>query len=379
MTAETTSLAGQRTQVLDRLFSCLADAAAGHTPAGGVGEECLDPAAADAAEFANTQPPPLIENADDLRAAHEWLLRERQRLDVYTRDQLARVQQERQSFVQQTNLKEQALVLRMQEHNRREEMLVHQSGALRQRAEALAEQERKVAVHLDAMRNGQAELEELRRVSAALRQDVQGQRVLLQRLHTDAASVEREREAARADLAAREASLRGEKEAFAARQERLNQRLQALDEADAAAGRRAAELEEMETRLRRDFQRQEEEQAQLRQVSTGLAADTKGQRALLERLLAEAASLVKARDTSQKHLASQAAAVHAEKAKLAARQEEMNRRLRALDEAEAAIQRRATELDELESRQREELAEQERQLHVLRQEARAADPCTVHD
>src|SRR5207302_32568 len=116
-------------------------------------------------------------------------------------------QKEHQAFVQQTYLKEQALVFRTQELNRKEEMLLHQAGVLRQQTAALAEERQKLAPYLDPLWKGQEELAELRRVSAGTREDVKGQRGLLERLRSEAASVEKAREASAAGLAAREAVL----------------------------------------------------------------------------------------------------------------------------------------------------------------------------
>jgi chromosome segregation ATPase len=376
MTTGTPPPAGPRTLVLDRLFSHLAEEAAGRAVADG-GDTCFYPPDGNPRKFAETEPPPPMESAADLRAAHEWLLRERERLDIYTRGQLLRTQREHQAFVQQTYLKEQALVLRTQELNRKEEMLVHQFGVLRQKAAAVEEQERKVAPYLEALRNAQAELEDLRRQSCALHADVKGQQALRERLRSEAESLEREREATRADLAAREAAFREEKRAVAARHARMDQRLQALDEAEAAAARRVAELDELEARLRREFREQEEELAQLRRVSAGLLQDTKGQRSLLQRIRVETESLAKARDTVQKHLAGQAAAIRAEKESLAARQAELKRRLQALEEAEAAFRRRASEPDELESRPHEDFKGRELPPNGMRQASQAADSRAV--
>ncbi len=369
-------LAEQGTQILDSLFSHLADAASGRPPPDERNGFSAGPPGADEPdELAHVQPPPQIANDADLRAAHEWLHRERQRLDAYTRGQLARVRREHQGFLQQTYLQEQALVLRTQELNRKDEMLAHQAGAIRREAGDLAERQRKLAPYLDPLWHGQEELAEMRRVSCGLRGDVKGQRALLERLRAEAAALEQEREAARAELAAGEAALREEKIALAARQEQLNQRLLGLDGAEAAVRRRTAELDELEARLRRDFAHQEEQLSQLRRLSASLLQDTKGQWALLERLRAEAASREEARDTDQKQLAARAAALQQKQEALDARQGQMDYRLLALEEAEVAARRRAAELDELQMSLRRDFAEQERELNSRRQDARAADPC----
>src|SRR5687768_14298724 len=75
-------------------------------------------------------PVPVVNSPEELRAASEWLARERQRLEAYTRSQLARVQEERQALAQQQYLNEQTLIFRSQELTRREEMLLTQGRSL---------------------------------------------------------------------------------------------------------------------------------------------------------------------------------------------------------------------------------------------------------
>ncbi len=356
----------RHTLALDHLFSRLAEQAAGRPLPPDADDAAFEaPGAADAAEFAETQPPPPIESAADLKAAHEWLLRERQRLSAYTRSQLARVQNEHQAFVQQAYLKEQGLIFRTQEFNRKEEMLGHQFGVLRQQAAELAERQRKLAPYLDPLWQGEAELAELRRVSGALRQDVNEQRALLERMRSDAASLEKQQAATQAELAARaarSACLLQEKESLAARQAQMSQRLLALDDAEAAARRRAAELDELEARLRREFQQQEEQLAQLRRRGEPVAGDGRATCGSWSRLRAETAGLEKGREAARAEMA----AFQEEKQSLAARQTQMSQRLLALDDAEAAARRRAAELDELEARLRREFQQQEQEHAELR-------------
>ena len=340
MSAHPTTPAPQLTQALDAIFAHLSDPA-GPPPA---------PAEADPAAFAQPEPPPPVENAADLQAAREWLLREQRRLEEYTRSQLARVRAEHQDLIQQAYLKEQALVFRTQEYNRKEELLQHQAGVLRQQAAALADERQKLAPYLDPLWKGQEELAELRRVSAGLREDVKGQRALLERLRLETASWQQAREAAEADLAVRTAALGREKEFLAARQAEMDRRVTALEAAEAAVRRRDAEWNDLEARLRRDLDEQAERLAGLRRDSGALAQDVKGQRTLLARLRSEAAAIEKARDTAQRELAARAAVLRREREALEARQAQMSQRLADLEKAEAALGRRGAELDELEAR-----------------------------
>src|SRR5438128_2430626 len=97
---------GLHQQVLDFVFARLGGSPEAPAPAG--------PAAAPA-EAGEPPPPPSVHSPEDFRSGAEWLQRERQRLEAYTRTQLARVQEERQALVQQQYLNEQTLVLRCQE------------------------------------------------------------------------------------------------------------------------------------------------------------------------------------------------------------------------------------------------------------------------
>src|SRR5262249_48608998 len=70
--------------------------------------------------------PPAIRSDDDVRAANEWLQRERKRLQEYTETQLARVANEHQALVSQNYRNEQQMILACQELSRKEEMLARQ-------------------------------------------------------------------------------------------------------------------------------------------------------------------------------------------------------------------------------------------------------------
>ena len=76
----------------------------------------------------------MIQNAADLRAANEWLRRERQRLEQYTQTQLDRIQSDRQALVTQTARNEQMIITGCQELSRKEELLARQSRTLQQQA-----------------------------------------------------------------------------------------------------------------------------------------------------------------------------------------------------------------------------------------------------
>src|SRR5271165_5159029 len=60
------------------------------------------------------EPPPGVNGSVELRAAYEWLQRERRRLEGYTQSQLQRLRGEHQAMVQQNYLNEEALILQSQ-------------------------------------------------------------------------------------------------------------------------------------------------------------------------------------------------------------------------------------------------------------------------
>src|SRR5262249_28777664 len=79
-------------------------------------------------EGSDTAPaePPVIHGPADLRAANEWFQRERQRLQQYTQNQLARIQEDRQALLGQNYIKEQTLIVRAQELSRQEQLVALQ-------------------------------------------------------------------------------------------------------------------------------------------------------------------------------------------------------------------------------------------------------------
>jgi chromosome segregation ATPase len=257
------------TAALDSLFSGFAPDGPSWAPEG---TYPLGPPA----PIQESEPPPSIESPADLRAAREWLRRERECLKAYTQAQLARLQQQQQSALAQNYHAEQSLILRVQELNRREEFQAHQAGAL-------AEQKADLEARAAELEGAREELASLTRAGEQARQEVQAQRAILRALRDDTAALQRTRDGARAALAALRAALaeaQGEQRALAERQAQLEQRSLALERAEAAAQQRLAELDDLEARLRGEFEALErrlgeerrdleEQHARLRQRSRG--------------------------------------------------------------------------------------------------------------
>src|SRR5262245_25855917 len=104
------------TQIVDWLFSRIGGNGGDEPPPESKPERSNDVSASLAAPPPN---PPAVTSAADLQAAHEWVLRERKRLESYTEAQLRRLHGEHQAQLQQSYLNEQGLVLRCQEVSRK--------------------------------------------------------------------------------------------------------------------------------------------------------------------------------------------------------------------------------------------------------------------
>jgi hypothetical protein len=226
---------GPSVQIIDQVFAGLAGRSIDPPP----------PAEADPAALSQMPPPPPLRGPGDLQAAHEWLLRERKRLEGYTQVQLHRLQREHAAIVQQNYLNEQSLILRSQEIARAEGLLANQHQALQERTAEVARREQAVAEQL--ARSYQAQ------------EAAQAQGNLLASLQEETAALQRSREAARADLEAMNQARKEQQEMrarenalLAVRQEQLEARLLAAERAEADACRRQAEFDELEARLLRE-------------------------------------------------------------------------------------------------------------------------------
>jgi hypothetical protein len=156
----------------------------------------------------------------------------------------------------------------------------------------------------------------------------------------------------------------GRKEELVARQTRaLQEQAVGLSRREQALARQVEQLSRTQGELAQ-HRRTEEEAAQ--------------QLALLETLRCETAALQKLRETTQaelatmtRELAEQREQRERDQALRRTQQAQMEQRLRALDQAEQAAQRRVAEMDELEAQLRDEFEEQERRLAEKRSEVAA--------
>ena len=223
--------------------------------------------------------PPPIQDPADLRAANDWLLRERGRLRQYTETQLARIRTEHQSLVQQKYLNEQTMILGGQELTRKEELVTRQSRALQQQALELSRREQALCGQLEQWSQARGELESLSEVRVRTEQETEQMRALLGGLRDETLALQKARESTQAELEAMTRALdehRDERAKDLARarsnQEEMERRLRALDLAEQAAQRRVAELDELEVQLREEFEDQERRLAAQRRDVTAMYA-----------------------------------------------------------------------------------------------------------
>jgi chromosome segregation ATPase len=158
------------------------------------------------------------------------------------------------------------------------------------------------------------------------------------------------------------------------KEELLARHSRALQEQAAELSRRekalAAQLEQ--------WSKAQGELTELREVRAQTEQETAQQQALLAALRAETEALQKSRESTLHELEAMARdldrtreARAREQALMREHQAQIEQRLRALEHAELGVQRRVAELDDLESRLREEIEEQERRLAAQRREVAA--------
>jgi chromosome segregation ATPase len=158
------------------------------------------------------------------------------------------------------------------------------------------------------------------------------------------------------------------KEDFLTRQTRgLQQQAQQLAERETALGEQREQL-----------CKAHEEFAALQQSCTGVRRDAEVQQALLDTLRMETGAVQRDREKTredlevmEKRLQEQREARASEQALYAARQSQLDQRFNALEKAEEAAQQRLAELDDLETRLRDEIEERETQLAAERRSVEA--------
>lgn len=204
-------------------------------------------------------PPADLEKVPELREAFQWLQAERRRLEDYTRNQFAALQQRHQAILAQHFRNEETLALRTQELNREMAFFAAQAKIIQERAGELARREKAVAEQAERLR-AQQELQ-------GLGEHPLGPDPADWPIDTEAPANELA-EAASA-LAEHQAAWEGKQAEIADRLAQMEQRYQALERAEEAARRRMAELDELENRLTQEFERQERQLAlERRQVET---------------------------------------------------------------------------------------------------------------
>jgi chromosome segregation ATPase len=258
-----------QTQTLDWVFTMCQGGNAFTNPS--PSSDCQPAGAVEGLPLTEVEPAPAIQGATDLRAANDWLQRERRRLQEYTRIQLDRIQREHQALVGQKYLNEQTTILLSQELSRKEELLAQQTRALQQQTAELSQRERFVAAQLEQWSKVQNDLANLCEVRVNVELDTEQQQALLESLRQESDALQKSREASQSELEALARALNEQRDARTreqglnrAHQARMEERLNELEKAEQATQRRVAELDELEIQLREEFEEQERQLAEQR-------------------------------------------------------------------------------------------------------------------
>jgi DNA repair exonuclease SbcCD ATPase subunit len=215
---------------------------------------------------APTKPPPELKSPNDLSAAHQWLQNERARLEDYTRQQMARIQQQHQALLAKEYSIEEALVVRSQELNREVQFLASQAQVLQARARQLTEREAALADQMGKLSRAQEEFLVIQQTSNDMQKDTEVQHAYLEGLLAETALLQAQEASVRGKFATCEAELKERQQAWEQRQIELDERqieieerYVALERAEQAVQRRMAELDEMEDRLQQEVETQEKQ------------------------------------------------------------------------------------------------------------------------
>ncbi len=207
-------------------------------------------------------PPADLEKSPELREAFHWLQAERRRLEEYTRNQFAALQQRHQAILAQHFRNEETLALRTQELNREMAFFAAQAKIIQERAGELARREKAVTEQAEKLRAQQ----ELR----GLGEHTPGPNPADWQVETEAPA-NGLAEAASA-LEEHQAAWEGKQAEITDRLAQMEQRYQALERAEEVARRRMAELDELENRLTQEFEKQERQLALERRQIEALRA-----------------------------------------------------------------------------------------------------------
>jgi hypothetical protein len=211
--------------------------------------------------------PPALEQSPEARAAFEWLQTERQRLEEYTRAQIAIIHHNHQTLMEARFQHEQAIALQMQRLGRARQMLASQTQVLQERVNALTQREETIAARETTLARVQDDVRALEQARDVLRSEVATHRTALEELQAQLARTERG--LAEAALTEAQRALESKQAEMTARQAQMEQRYQALEKAEAAVARRALELDELECRLGKEFEKQERQLAlERREIET---------------------------------------------------------------------------------------------------------------
>ena len=192
-------------------------------------------------------PPPELKSPADWDAARQWLLREKQRLEEFTRQQFAALQAEHQRLLAQNYQNELALALRDRELNQRAELQSAQEAALGQRDRELVRRDAAAAERVRQVEFLKSEIERLQRDRDGLAAEVGSVRDLVGRVE--------------AVLGPRRQDWAAALAAIERRQDELICRFEDLGREESLLQRRFTELHETEERVRRELEARERQLA----------------------------------------------------------------------------------------------------------------------
>lgn len=310
------------------------------------------------------------------RVGAEWLAEERRSLEEFTRKQFQvlrqqqeMLEQQRQDVLRRQNDVNEMCLLRQQELNRQIKVLTAQAEGLEGREKDLTEREHLVAVEQQKLARMRQDIQQYRKEAAE-------QERRLEELKAETTRLLAEEQAARQQLKEDEGTLRQRSESLRTECEEVAGRVRALAEGEAELARRLAEVEELQSLLRQEVVEKDLE---------GLRQQIAEHNKVLEESRAEVARTKEAEGRGRRHLQVLEDALAAcrkvrreEEADWEARLAPMEQRYRALEQAEAAVEHRAAELDRLEARIQMEREESECYPVRRRNGARASYSDCVH-
>jgi hypothetical protein len=310
---------------------------------------------------AGTAPPPDMPKVESgSHVASEWFEEEREALAKFTHRQFERlarqqdaVEKQRLEVLQHQQAFNESCFLKQQELNQLRKALTSRLDTLENRERDVADQEKQLAVEEQRLARMREDLQSYRREVAAEEQQLAGRRDEATALLGQAEQLRSEHEEREAALVLKQRELEDARQALDHKQAALEQGATLLAESEAALRQREAEVKELEEVLNREIALKKLQH--LRQEIVARTVELSKLKDAEEKANRQLRTIEEAREARRKVWADEQAAWEQ-------RRQGMEVRYLALEQAEAALERRARELDHLEERVRAEVAESEQQM-----------------